>query len=132
MSRLVYFILLVSFLSIAVFGFAGIGHQGCIAELAKGPACTVTEGLGIADFHISAFKSFSLAISSIMLTLAAAAAIWMRWVSVSSALTAPVRVPRIRATLLTALGMTNRWLIKINHWHALHEMRDAGAAAKGA
>src|SRR3989338_6246337 len=132
MLMFVYILLIFGFLSIAVFGFLGIGQQGCIAALAKGPACTIPEGLAIADFHVNAFKSFSLAIFSIMLALAAAAAIWMRWVSVGSALTATVRVPRIRAILLTALGITNRWLTKINYWYALHEMRDAGAAAKGA
>lgn len=59
-------IVLASFIGLAVFGFMGMnhgnsdGHAGCLAASANGTTCPgFLNILGIANFHIDAFKTFS-------------------------------------------------------------------------
>lgn len=68
-NKAIIFILL-SVMGIAVFGFAAMGHAGCIASIASGAPCAKTElPLGEAQFHVGMYKSFSLGILVIMLSV---------------------------------------------------------------
>jgi len=72
MEFILKFILLSSFLLVALFGFAVManGSAHCLASLMKGAACP--EGLfGFASFHIGFFKNFSSAVFSNVGLLAA-------------------------------------------------------------
>lgn len=63
MEFVLKFILLSSFLLVALFGFAVMmnGSAHCLASLMEGAACP--EGLfGFASFHIGFFKNFSSAV----------------------------------------------------------------------
>lgn len=65
--KLLPVVLLVGFVSIAVFGFAGMsdGHgSGCIAAQAHGGVCPEQNPLGFASFHMEAFRNFSSAVFS--------------------------------------------------------------------
>ena len=63
-------LLLVSLISIGVFGFIALGHQGCLATIVSGNACTQSNNpLDESIFHSQMFKSFSLAILSLFLAL---------------------------------------------------------------
>ena len=67
--RGIAFIILVSFIAIAVFGFVGMGmdhgemHRGCIAAQAQGTAACPgdRDPMGALRFHLDAFKGFSTA-----------------------------------------------------------------------
>jgi hypothetical protein len=59
--------LIVSFVAIAVFGFTAMNHEhqvGCLAEAASGQSmpCPAHDAVGFLEFHLNAFKAFSLAI----------------------------------------------------------------------
>lgn len=60
--------LIVSFLSVAVFGFLGMGmsshdHTGCIATAVQGGACPEALGAaGFINFHFNAARFFSTAV----------------------------------------------------------------------
>lgn len=132
MTRLIHIILLVSFLSIAVFGFAGIGHQGCLATISKGPACIAQNVFSAANFHVGVFKSFSLAIL-LTLTLAAAMVMVLLWRLTSNLSSiSSINLPSRRVKFLAAFGMTGSWLPKLRFWYALHERRAVDALNKGA
>lgn len=70
MRRYAFVMILMSFVVMAIFGFAGMagghGHQACIASTAQGVArCFSGNGESAADFfHINVYKTFSLAIVS--------------------------------------------------------------------
>lgn len=60
-------ILLVGFISIAVFGFMAMNdnHEtGCIATTVNGGVCPAQDPLGLANFYLSAFRYFSNAVFS--------------------------------------------------------------------
>lgn len=69
MKRALTIITVLSFISIAVFGFMAIGHgnehkgRACLATTVNGQSCPKEFGLaGILAFHLGTFKSFSTAV----------------------------------------------------------------------
>ena len=70
MKSLLTIVLLIGFVGVAVFGFAGVSHgasdahdSGCIMALAQGADCPTEErAADFLAFHLGTFKSFSTAI----------------------------------------------------------------------
>ncbi|MDP3999786.1 MAG: hypothetical protein Q8P76_04350 [bacterium] len=65
--KLLPVILLVGFVSIAVFGFAAMNDDhgsGCLATMVNGGVCPEQNPLVFAAFHLEVFKSFSSAVFS--------------------------------------------------------------------
>ncbi|MDO8505931.1 MAG: hypothetical protein Q7S48_05165 [bacterium] len=85
MHKGLYWLLLITFISIAVFGFLAMGHAsnghmhgGCIAAAARASTCE--SDADDSFFHINVFKSFSQAmISSAMLFISAL--LFLFWIS---------------------------------------------------
>ncbi|MDD2807523.1 MAG: hypothetical protein PHW95_03335 [Patescibacteria group bacterium] len=76
MRRNIATVILISFILIAVFGFLGmfgesdLGYHGCLADTAQGATCPVNAGaLGMINFHLGTFLSFSSAILAYVLIL---------------------------------------------------------------
>ncbi len=72
MNRLVTSIVLLSFIALSVFGFIGMDYAmdhatgGCVAAMATGTACPgKTDPMGFAGFHLTAFKTFTTASTSL-------------------------------------------------------------------
>lgn len=118
-------ILLVSLISIGVFGFLGMGgHRACLAATFEGmPACPA-QGVGFGDalFHIETFKSFSQAVGTaavvllllIVLTIAGMRSIPVHLPSLTTYAQGTVQLEEIR---LHSCQRMQRWL-------TLHEKRD--------
>ena len=126
--------LLLSLAGVAVFGFLGMGHAGCIAATAQGLAtgCLADERpLGEAGFHIAVYKTFSLALANGM-ALAALLAVAYIVLSRHSKRTEESR-PHFLGIfqLLFSFRLTNLWR-KTAHWLALHEARDPLCTVRGA
>lgn len=75
-------ILLVSFVGVAVFGFAGMAmdpehsHRTCLAANVQGALpCPESGALAFLNFHLNAFRSFSLAVL-VVLIISIIAALW--------------------------------------------------------
>lgn len=66
-------------------GDDGLGHARCLASVANGFECPANASpLMVTAFHVSAFQSFSLAVMSAMLLLAAALVVtFWQWRQVS-------------------------------------------------
>ncbi len=67
MKSLLAIFLIFGFLSVAVFGFLAVGHEGqghvnCLAALSNGFTCVENSPIALANFHLSALKNFSTAI----------------------------------------------------------------------
>lgn len=131
MKSLLTTTILLGFISVAVFGFAGVSHgaldahdDGCIMATAKGVECPqATSAADYLTFHLNAFKSFSSAtfgetLAASLLTL------------LLLALGLPaVALIRSRAPMLSHAYVWHRWRESLDspeerellHWLALQE-----------
>ena len=66
MKTAISFFIILSFAGVAIFGFMAMNSHstGCIAETAsgRGMPCPSHDAAGFLEFHLNAFKAFSLAI----------------------------------------------------------------------
>ena len=140
MRRKIVMLLILSFVSISVFGFLGmgfheIGHEmsGCIAALQKGTGCPVSSSpLGFAVFHLNAFKIFSSANMDTLVLLSSMFLALMLFVTV---VLKPLNFRLLTVQTLTVDRYFNDYRrsyefctpneLKFMHWLALHEKRDA-------
>ena len=109
-----------SFIVIAVFGFSAMGHDSghgyskiCIATAANGFECP--PGTNLADFHLSAFKTFSNATLFVYSLLVLFMALW----------TLQARHPGPRPVLEFQIRSRGHLLTShetsLKHWLSLHE-----------
>lgn len=141
MRRYVFVIIFISFVTVAVFGFAGMsggyGHRSCIAATAQGVARCFdgSEGSTSAFFHVNVYKMFSLAIIGSAIAVMAVLFLW--------------NIGRITKMSNIAQGMWHgrsghgraaSWYVEqyarpramVLNWLALHNLKADGAWLQGA
>lgn len=127
------FVLLVSIISIGVFGFLGMGgHQSCLAATFEGMPVCPAQGAGFDDalFHIEVFKSFSQAVSVaavvlLLLIVLMIAGAWFMSVHL------PALVTHAQGTVqLEEIHLRSRR--RMQQWLAILEKRDPESGFMGA
>jgi hypothetical protein len=104
MTRVATIYIVISFVSVAVFGFLGISfmndhHAACIVSTSSGAACPGDSPISFINFHLNALKNFSTAVFSgnlfAGLLFLALALLFVRlgWLTASSSARA-VAIPR--------------------------------------
>lgn len=130
-------ILIISFASVAVFGFwlmthdQMMGHGSCVANTVQGSMCAQVSPFAFAGFHISAFNSF---ISVIMQNLATFALIIIALIAMIAMaflgiMGAP---PSAKPYRLPNYGNKPEFIHKIRFatWYSLHENSPSFALAR--
>ncbi|KKW19989.1 MAG: hypothetical protein UY63_C0003G0002 [Parcubacteria group bacterium GW2011_GWA2_51_10] len=125
MAKSVAFILAISFLAVALFGFsdAHLGMQShgsdCVAATVLSADCPRGGSLFASfAFHMDAFKDFTAATASSAALLLFALAFALVLVFVGSSLSPPQFKDRIFYSLYAFNRSRDRWLLR---WLALHE-----------
>lgn len=131
MKSLAIILVILSFVSIAVFGFLGmnIGHSDCIMKVANGGSiCPHDSTLDFIVFHVGALKGFSLAILDFsFLMIAAICLIVSLFLAFYNNLFDIYDCSKIgNFSLFQKIGefLHSIEKIKLSHWLALSEKRD--------
>jgi len=133
MKRLTIGIVLLSLISISVFGLFAMTHgehSGCIASVSEGIVCPASENnLASLNFHANTFKKLSAAILEfaglpgiLLLVIGLAVFLYTRssFARVPVAAITPVSFSRTRLAGLYATSYS-----PLRYWLALHEQRDS-------
>ncbi|MBI2624366.1 hypothetical protein HYW67_02625 [Candidatus Parcubacteria bacterium] len=129
MDRLTAILLVVGFISIAVFGFIAMGHgeghnqYACVAAASQAAPCPQDGPVAWALFHAAAYKGFSTAVISVAvlaMLLAAVIAIFAFAVLVNAAAARGVLRMQISA-VWESVAVSGQRLLK---WLTICEKRD--------
>ncbi len=134
MHRITAIVLVIGFLTLAVFGFAAMGHgEGhsrnvCVAAASQAAPCPEEGSVAWAFFHVAAFKGFSTALvsASVLAALLVLAALIVRAGSYVSAI-APGGFAIAGAVARDALDSIVVSRRRITSWLAIFEKRAPSA-----
>lgn len=127
--RLFILFLTISFVAIAVFGFAASdydNHNKCIVAIAQGGSLCHNSALDFVVFHLGTLKSFSLAIFDFTFLTIATALFFLAFIAtifdkkIFNVCDAAVKVSYIIVQEISSLKQK----IELSHWLALREKRD--------
>lgn len=123
-------ILLTAFISVAVFGFIGMGHtlthSSCIAATAQGmTGCTKGDGpLSEAGFHLGLFKHFSQALVNTLVVLAALVAVFLAVWSIANTIAHSTNLPAYTVIIRETSQIFKRAHVRMLHWLQTLSKRD--------
>lgn len=133
MKRLTVGIVLLSLISISVFGLFAMAHgehSGCIASVSEGAVCPASEGgLASLNFHAQTFKKLSAAVLEfaglpgiLLLIIGLAALLYAQsqYERISVASYIPVSLRGAHRARVLVAGST-----PLRSWLVLHEQRDS-------
>ena len=114
----------ISFVSVAVFGFTAIGSDGCIASIASGHTCPVRSNVSMIEFYLASFKGFStttifqLALLFVLLAVAVVGSIALQQLSFV--------VVRTSRSQQAAVGFSLPLQRKFQRWLRQRQSTEAG------